>query len=82
MLSRLQFWLHSSLHPLSPLSPPSLHPPSTLPPLPQAGEVSKALELCFQHHNFDALHQIAEDLGEETSPEMADQVAEYFQQVI
>lgn len=67
-------------------------PPSTLPPAilsslslsplpPQAGEVSKALELCFQHRNFDALHQIAEDLGEETSPEMADQVAEYFQQV-
>lgn len=75
MLSRLHCWLHSSLY------PPSCHPLFSLSLPPQAGEVSKALELCFQHRNFDALHQIAEDLGEETSPEMADQVAEYFQQV-
>lgn len=44
----------------------------------QSGEISKALELCFQHRQFDALHQIAEDLSEDSSSEMTKRVADYF----
>ena len=44
----------------------------------QSGEISKALELCFQHRQFDALHQIAEDLGEDSSSQTTKKVADYF----
>ena len=44
----------------------------------QSGEISKALELCFQHRQFNALHQIAEDLSEDSSSEMTKKVADYF----
>ena len=44
----------------------------------QAGEVSKALELCFQHKQYTILQQIAEDLTEESSPEMVERVAGYL----
>ena len=44
----------------------------------QSGEISKALELCFQHRQFEALHQIAEDLGEDSSSQITKKVADYF----
>ena len=46
----------------------------------QAGELSKALELCFQYRQYDALQVIAEDLSEGSSPEIVRKVAEYFVQ--
>ena len=47
-------------------------------PWSQGGEISKALELCFQHHQFEVLHQIADDLSEDSSSEMTRRVADYF----
>lgn len=44
----------------------------------QGGELSKALELCFQHRQFDVLQQIAEELDEAASPEVISMVASYF----
>lgn len=44
----------------------------------QGGEVSHALDLCFQHHHYEVLDQIAEDLHEGSSPEMTQRVADYF----
>ena len=42
--------------------------------------MSKALELCFQYRQYDALQVIAEDLSEGSSPEIVRKVAEYFVQ--
>ena len=41
----------------------------------QAGEMSRALELCFQLKQYDALYQIADDLSESTSPAMITRVS-------
>ena len=45
---------------------------------PKAGELSKALELCFQYRQYDILQQISEELSEGTNPETVRRVAEYF----
>ena len=34
--------------------------------------------MCFQHHQFEVLHQIADDLSEDSSSEMTRRVADYF----
>uniref|UniRef100_A0A1X7VEQ4 Uncharacterized protein n=1 Tax=Amphimedon queenslandica TaxID=400682 RepID=A0A1X7VEQ4_AMPQE len=44
----------------------------------RAGELSKALELCFQYRQYEVLQQIAEELTESTNPETVRRVAEYF----
>ena len=40
----------------------------------KAGEMSRALELCFQLKQYDVLHQIADDLTEATNPAMITRV--------
>ncbi|XP_020899151.2 intraflagellar transport protein 140 homolog, partial [Exaiptasia diaphana] len=44
----------------------------------KGGNVTKALELCFHTQQFAALQVIAEDLDENTDPEMIDKCAEFF----
>ena len=44
----------------------------------QAGELSKALELCFQYRQYEVLHVIAEELSEGCNPETLKKVAEFF----
>jgi intraflagellar transport protein 140 len=44
----------------------------------KAGEMSRALELCFQLKQYDVLYQIADDLTESTSPVMIARVAEFL----
>ena len=44
----------------------------------QAGEVSHALDLCFQHHHYDVLDVISEDLHEGSSQETTQRVADYY----
>ena len=36
--------------------------------------MSHALELCFQLRQYDVLHQIADDLSQDTNPEMINRV--------
>ena len=40
--------------------------------------MSRALELCFQLKQYDALYQIAEDLSQSTSPEMVTRVCNKY----
>lgn len=40
-----------------------------VPLLLKSGEVSRALELCFQLKQYDVLDQISEDLNEDTNPD-------------
>lgn len=40
----------------------------------KAGEMSRALELCFLLKQYDILYQIADDLTQDTSPEMITRV--------
>lgn len=40
----------------------------------KAGEMSRALELCFLLKQYDVLYQIADDLTQDTSPEMITRV--------
>jgi intraflagellar transport protein 140 len=44
----------------------------------KAGELSKALDLCFQYRQYDILQQIAEELTVSSNPETIRKVAEYF----
>ncbi len=36
------------------------------------------MELCFEHRQFEVLQQIADDLSEDSNPEMTKRVADYF----
>lgn len=44
----------------------------------QGGELSKALELCFQLQHYDVLQQIAEELDEDAGQDTVNMVAGYF----
>ncbi|CAB4034032.1 intraflagellar transport 140 homolog [Paramuricea clavata] len=44
----------------------------------KAGEVSKALDLCFKTEQFSALQMVAEDLTENTDPEMLTRCSQFF----
>ena len=44
----------------------------------QGGNVSKALDLCFATQQFAALQVIAEDLDENTDPQMLDKCSKFF----
>ena len=44
----------------------------------QAGEISHALDLCFQNHHYEILDQIADDLDENSTSEMTQRVADYY----
>ena len=47
----------------------------------KAGEMSRALELCFQLKQYEALHEMADDLSQSTSPEMVTRVSTYYHAV-
>ena len=44
----------------------------------QGGDVTKALDLCFSTQQFAALQVIAEDLDENTDPQMLDKCSKFF----
>lgn len=44
----------------------------------KGGDVNKALDLCFSTQQFAALQVIAEDLDENTDPEMLDKCSKFF----
>ena len=44
----------------------------------QGGNVTKALDLCFATQQFAALQVIAEDLDENTDPEMLNKCSKFF----
>ena len=44
----------------------------------QGGDITKALDLCFSTQQFAALQVIAEDLDENTDPQMLDKCSKFF----
>jgi intraflagellar transport protein 140 len=46
----------------------------------RGGNVGRALQLCFQAQLFDSLRNIADDLGDDTDPELLAQCGEFFMQ--
>lgn len=44
----------------------------------QGGDITKALDLCFSTQQFAALQVIAEDLDENTDPQMLDKCSRFF----
>ena len=56
----------------------STYYPTPSPSPSQAGEISKALELCFEHQQYEVLEQLAEDLSEHSDPAMVGRMAEFL----
>eukprot|EP01006_Ploeotia_vitrea_P023897 TRINITY_DN56570_c0_g3_i1.p1 TRINITY_DN56570_c0_g3~~TRINITY_DN56570_c0_g3_i1.p1 ORF type:complete len:722 (+),score=428.01 TRINITY_DN56570_c0_g3_i1:176-2167(+) len=46
----------------------------------KGGRAQRAVELCFRSGNYDALRQIADDLGPQTDPALLVRCAEFFMQ--